>query len=67
MNTITIKFHSNLLFESKCKNFQTDECNIVNKAINQIEKENYVVDMLVNTLYPNNVSSRECYRIFKDV
>lgn len=45
--------------------FQTAEYNIVNKAINQIEKENYIVDMLINTLYSNNVTNDECYRILK--
>ena len=45
--------------------FQTAEYNIVNKAINQLEKENYIVDMLINTLYSNNVTNDECYRILK--
>lgn len=42
-----------------------DECNITCKTMNQIEKENYIVDMLIHTLYSNDVSNNECYRILK--
>lgn len=42
-----------------------DEYNITCKTMNQIEKENYIVDMLINTLYSNNVNNSECYRILK--
>lgn len=45
--------------------FQTDKYNIESKAINQIEKEDYIVDMLINTLYSNTVTNGECYRILK--
>lgn len=45
--------------------FQTYENNIVEKALNQVEKENYIANMLVHTLYSNNVNSTESYRIIK--
>lgn len=35
----------------------------------QLEKENYIADMLVRTLYSNHVNEDECFRIidlFKD-
>lgn len=32
---------------------------------NQLEKENYIADMLVKTLYSNDVSISECYRIIE--
>lgn len=31
----------------------------------QLEKENYIANMLVRTLYSNNVDNSECYRIIK--
>lgn len=31
----------------------------------QLEKENYIADMLVRTLYSNDVSNSECYHIIK--
>lgn len=33
--------------------------------MNQQYKENYIADMLVHTLYSNDVSNDECYRIIK--
>ena len=33
--------------------------------ITQQEKENYIADMLVHTLYSNNVNNSECYNIIK--
>ena len=31
----------------------------------QRQKENYIANMLVNTLYSNDVSQSECYQIIK--
>ncbi len=31
----------------------------------KIEKENYIANMLVRTLYSNDVSNAECYRIIE--
>lgn len=31
----------------------------------QLEKENYIANMLVRTLYSNDVNNAECYRIIK--
>lgn len=39
--------------------------NVAEEASKQIEKENYIADMLVHTLYSNNVNNSECYRIIK--
>lgn len=47
------------------KMFQINEQDIVGKSMDQFEKENYIVDMLVHTLYSNNVNDDECYRIVK--
>lgn len=33
--------------------------------IKQLEKENYIANMLVRTLYSNDVDNSECYRIIK--
>lgn len=44
---------------------QIDKYNIMHKAMDQMDKENYIVDMLINTLYSNNVNDSECYRILK--
>lgn len=35
------------------------------QATKQAEKENYIADMLVRTLYSNNVNNSECYRIIE--
>lgn len=45
--------------------FQINENDIFGKAMEQLEKENYIADMLVHTLYSNNVTNGECYRIIK--
>ena len=39
--------------------------NITEKVFEQNEKENYIANMLVRTLYSNNVDQDECYRIIK--
>ena len=31
----------------------------------QLDKENYIANMLVRTLYSNEVTNSECYRIIK--
>ena len=33
--------------------------------IKQLEKENYIANMLIRTLYSNDVNNSECYRIIK--
>lgn len=38
---------------------------IINQSLYQTNKENYVADMLVHTLYSNDVNNAECYRIIK--
>lgn len=45
--------------------FQLNEHDIVGKTMDQLEKENYIADMLVHTLYSNDVSNDECYHIIK--
>ena len=45
--------------------FQLDENNIISKMMVQKEKENYIADMLVRTLYSNKVNKSECYRIIE--
>ncbi len=42
-----------------------DLSNIAEKVYEQNEKENYIANMLVRTLYSNNVENDECYRIIK--
>lgn len=39
--------------------------NILNKTTTQLEKENYIANMLVHTLYSNDVNSRECRSIIE--
>lgn len=38
---------------------------VVAQANQQMEKENYIVNMLVRTLYSNQVDNSECYRIIE--
>ena len=45
--------------------YQMNEYDIVGKTMDELYKENYIADMLVHTLYSNNVSDSECYRIIK--
>lgn len=43
--------------------------NNVSESLNQhdlqLDKENYIVNMLVRTLYSNDINNAECYRIIK--
>lgn len=39
--------------------------NIVKETLEQSEKENYIANMLVNTLYSNSVNHSECHRIIQ--
>lgn len=39
--------------------------NIIEKVYEKNEKENYIANMLVRTLYSNDVENAECYRIIK--
>ena len=45
--------------------FQMNNNDILGKTLDQQYKENYIADMLVRTLYANDVSNSECYRIIK--
>ncbi len=45
--------------------FQINENNIVGKTMDEQYKENYIADMLVRTLYSNDVNNKECYNIIK--
>lgn len=45
--------------------FQMNENDIVGKTMDQQYKENYIADMLVRTLYLNDVDNEECYNIIK--
>ncbi|WP_285947139.1 hypothetical protein [Thomasclavelia cocleata] len=45
--------------------FQINENDIVGKTMDQQYKENYIADMLVRTLYSNDVNNTECYHIIK--
>ena len=42
-----------------------NENDVVGKTMDQQYKENYIADMLVRTLYSNDVSNDECYHIVK--
>ena len=39
--------------------------NIAEETVRQKEKESYIADMLIRTLYSNDVNESECYRIIK--
>ena len=45
--------------------FQMNENDVVGKTMDQQYKENYIADMLVRTLYSNDVTNDECYHIVK--
>ncbi len=45
--------------------FQINENDIVGKTMDKLYKENYIADMLIRTLYSNNVNNSECYHIIK--
>lgn len=45
--------------------FQINESDTVGKSMDQQYKENYIADMLVNTLYSNDINNSECYHIIK--
>lgn len=45
--------------------FQMNENDIIGKTMDQQYKENYIADMLVRTLYSNDVSNSECYNIIR--
>jgi len=38
---------------------------IIEKVYEKNEKENYIANMLVRTLYSNDIENAECYRIIK--
>lgn len=37
----------------------------ISDLVTQQAKENYIADMLVHTLYSNDVNNQECYNIIK--
>lgn len=39
--------------------------NNLEQTSNQLSKENYIANMLIRTLYSNDVNNAECYRIIK--
>lgn len=39
--------------------------NIINNTAKQLEKENYIANMLVHTLYSNDVNLSECHGIIE--
>lgn len=45
--------------------FQSDKNNVVSQQMEQRYKENYIADMLMSTLFSNNVNVSECYRIIE--
>jgi len=45
--------------------YQNNNINVVEQACQQLEKENYIADMLVRTLYSNDVNNAVCYRIIE--
>lgn len=45
--------------------FPFNNNDVVGNAMLQLEKENYIVDMLIHTLYSNDVNNAECYHIVK--
>lgn len=45
--------------------FQVNEYDIIGKTMDEQYKENYIADMLVRTLYSNDVDKSECYRIIQ--
>ncbi len=45
--------------------FQMNENDIVGKTMDEQYKENYIAEMLVHTLYSNDVDNSECYDIIK--
>ena len=45
--------------------YQINENNIATKSTEQLQKENFIADMLVRTLYSNSVNNAECYHIIK--
>lgn len=42
-----------------------DNINFFEQGAKQREKENYIANMLVRTLYSNDVNNCECYHIIK--
>lgn len=46
-------------------NIFNNNLNVLNQIETQLEKENYIADMLVRTLYSNDVNKSECYQIIK--
>lgn len=45
--------------------YQINKYDIIGKIMDRSAKENYIANMLVHTLYSNNVNNAECYRIIK--
>ncbi len=45
--------------------FQMNGNDVVGKTMDEQYKENYIADMLVHTLYSNDVNNEECYNIIQ--
>ena len=45
--------------------FQMNENDVVGKTMDQFKKENYIADMMVRTLYSNEVTNKESCNIIK--
>lgn len=45
--------------------FYNQNYDVIDEACKQLEKENYIADMLVRTLYSNDVDNSECFRIIQ--
>ena len=43
----------------------SDSKDQLNEHFTQLEKESYIADMLIRTLYSNDVNNQECYQIIK--
>ncbi|WP_305113949.1 hypothetical protein [Thomasclavelia cocleata] len=45
--------------------FNNNTIQMLAQVSEQLEKENYIADMLIRTLYSNDINNSECYRIIK--
>lgn len=45
--------------------FNNNTIQMLAQVSEQLEKENYIADMLIRTIYSNDINNSECYRIIK--
>ena len=45
--------------------FKINENDVVGQTTYKLDKENYIANMLIRTLYSNDVDNSECYNIIK--